>query len=372
LLRSRTLLGQLLQLCSGHHGAAAAGTTSGIPGNSSSGGSGGTGDTEDAHPHITALAAVLGGASACMAALQRVEACHTTAADNGTTTAGATAAADSSTGTSATAAAGGAVQTLTGAAAAALHADAAAAAVSVLSWFVTDAALQQWQQRAQAAASNTDSTAAASSSFNKSSSSKLSPRGGLSLVPPDPQAMDFLVDELAFACQLCQRYLDFCAEEMQLDSTTTTTATASTETSGTTSSSSSDSSSDSVAALIVQLQVLVGAYVQLEDAYCLLNVKEALRIAEPIEVSCFSCDRCCATFEMCLCRLVRYIVHFERAVQHRAASAVVAAMQSNRPRLPCVLSDGISQSSNSCPACNPMLPLLALLLLRNRCRQGSS
>jgi COG4 transport protein len=246
-----------------------------MPGSSSSNGSGNTGEAEDAHPHITALAAVLGGASACMAALQRVEACHSTTASTVNTTAGATTAgaADAATGTAA--------QTLTGAAAAALHSDAAAAAVSVLGWFVADAALQQWQQRAQAAASNTDSTAAAaSSSGNSSSSSKLSPKGGVTLAPPDPQAMDFLVDELSFACQLCQRYLDFCADEMHLDSTTATAAPAAAA-----DTTSSSSSSSSIAALVVQLQVLVGAYVQLEDAYCLLNVKEALRIAEPIEVS---------------------------------------------------------------------------------------
>lgn len=33
-----------------------------------------------------------------------------------------------------------------------------------------------------------------------------------------------------------------------------------------------------------KLQMLVGAYVQLEGAYCLLNVREAIQIAESIEV----------------------------------------------------------------------------------------
>ena len=36
--------------------------------------------------------------------------------------------------------------------------------------------------------------------------------------------------------------------------------------------------------LIDKLQMLVGAYVQLEGAYCVLNVREAIQIAESIEV----------------------------------------------------------------------------------------
>ena len=34
----------------------------------------------------------------------------------------------------------------------------------------------------------------------------------------------------------------------------------------------------------VQVRLIEGAYVQLEDAYCLRSVEEAMRIAEPIEV----------------------------------------------------------------------------------------
>lgn len=41
--------------------------------------------------------------------------------------------------------------------------------------------------------------------------------------------------------------------------------------------------------LAEQVQVIAGAYVQLEDAYCLRSVEEAMRIAEPIEV----CSRHC-------------------------------------------------------------------------------
>lgn len=33
-----------------------------------------------------------------------------------------------------------------------------------------------------------------------------------------------------------------------------------------------------------KMRVVEGAYVQLEDAYCLRSVEEAMRIAEPIEV----------------------------------------------------------------------------------------
>lgn len=33
-----------------------------------------------------------------------------------------------------------------------------------------------------------------------------------------------------------------------------------------------------------QVRLIEGAYVQLEDAYCLRSVEEAMRIAEPIEV----------------------------------------------------------------------------------------
>lgn len=34
----------------------------------------------------------------------------------------------------------------------------------------------------------------------------------------------------------------------------------------------------------MQVRLVEGAYVQLEDAYCLRSVEEAMRIAEPIEV----------------------------------------------------------------------------------------
>lgn len=34
----------------------------------------------------------------------------------------------------------------------------------------------------------------------------------------------------------------------------------------------------------MQVRLIEGAYVQLEDAYCLRSVEEAMRIAEPIEV----------------------------------------------------------------------------------------
>lgn len=36
--------------------------------------------------------------------------------------------------------------------------------------------------------------------------------------------------------------------------------------------------------IALQLRLVEGAYVQLEDAYCLRSVEEAMRIAEPIEV----------------------------------------------------------------------------------------
>ena len=45
-----------------------------------------------------------------------------------------------------------------------------------------------------------------------------------------------------------------------------------------------------------QVRVVEGAYVQLEDAYCLRSVEEAMRIAEPIEViiipNATPCARC--------------------------------------------------------------------------------
>lgn len=36
--------------------------------------------------------------------------------------------------------------------------------------------------------------------------------------------------------------------------------------------------------LLNKVRLIEGAYVQLEDAYCLRSVEEAMRIAEPIEV----------------------------------------------------------------------------------------
>lgn len=38
-----------------------------------------------------------------------------------------------------------------------------------------------------------------------------------------------------------------------------------------------------------QVRLVEGAYVQLEDAYCLRSVEEAMRIAEPIEVCMYVC-----------------------------------------------------------------------------------
>ncbi|CAN0018701.1 unnamed protein product, partial [Discosporangium mesarthrocarpum] len=75
----------------------------------------------------------------------------------------------------------------------------------------------------------------------------------------DARSMDFVIDEIAFICQLCHRYLDFLSDKMGLEE-------------------------DRLTLFFVELQVLEGAYVQLEDAYCLRTVEEAVRIAVPIEV----------------------------------------------------------------------------------------
>ncbi|CAN0199158.1 unnamed protein product, partial [Phaeothamnion confervicola] len=180
-------------------------------------GRGGGGEDSDAQPHVTALAAVLGAASKCMAKLARA----------------------------------GLDPDATAAPAALLHGDCLAQAAKVLDWFDNDSTLSRWQEQASAIAhggklEDIDGDGVGGAGEGKSG--------------VDVQGMDFIVDELAFISQLCQRYLDFSSEDMGVQT---------------------DSGSD----FLARSQRLEGVYVQLEDAYCLASVAEAVRIAEPIEVA---------------------------------------------------------------------------------------
>ncbi|CAM9406742.1 unnamed protein product [Chrysoparadoxa australica] len=128
-----------------------------------------------------------------------------------------------------------------------LHEDCSAAALDILQWFHHDSNLVKWQE---AAATTVQSPPPSSSGSNPSQREEKA--------AIDVQGMDFVIDELAFLCQFTQRYSDFCVEDVGLGSSEELTS---------------------------FMQQLVGVYVQLEDAYCLTSVGEAMRIAEPIEVA---------------------------------------------------------------------------------------
>ncbi len=76
------------------------------------------------------------------------------------------------------------------------------------------------------------------------------------------QDLDFVIDELSFVCQVIQRYFEFVEARDCLSM-----------------------SSEASQGLFQSFHSSIGSYVRLEDSYCLLSVKEAVRIAEPIEVS---------------------------------------------------------------------------------------
>ncbi len=70
------------------------------------------------------------------------------------------------------------------------------------------------------------------------------------------------MDELSFVCQVMQRYIDFVEARDCLSM-----------------------NSEPSQGLLQSFHRSIGSYVALEDSYCLLSVKEAVKIAEPIEVS---------------------------------------------------------------------------------------
>ncbi len=76
------------------------------------------------------------------------------------------------------------------------------------------------------------------------------------------QDLDFVVDELSFVCQVVKRYIEFVEARDCLSM-----------------------NSEASQGLFQSYHHSVGSYVGLEDSYCLLSVKEAVKIAEPIEVS---------------------------------------------------------------------------------------
>ncbi|CAM9503110.1 unnamed protein product [Scytosiphon promiscuus] len=110
----------------------------------------------------------------------------------------------------------------------------------------------------------------------------------------DARGMDFVIDEMALACQYCQRYLDFVADDLGL---------------------TEDQSSEFYA----QVRLIEGAYVQLEDAYCVRSVEEAMRIAEPIEVQ----D---GTYVSSMVEDASFLVHksLRRSVSTRSEQAIMA------------------------------------------------
>ncbi|CBN77966.1 conserved unknown protein [Ectocarpus siliculosus] len=99
---------------------------------------------------------------------------------------------------------------------------------------------------------------------------------------------------MALACQYCHRYLDFVADDLGLPE---------------------DQSSEFYA----QVRLIEGAYVQLEDAYCLRSVEEAMRIAEPIEVQ----D---GTYVSSMVEDASFLVHksLRRSVSTRSEQAIMA------------------------------------------------
>jgi hypothetical protein len=133
-----------------------------------------------------------------------------------------------------------------------LHEDCSEATVQVLTWLHEDCAIEWWRNQAEAALKKASKSPPPSSSGGLHSA----PSPGASF---DACGMDFLVDELAFVCQVVQCYLDFVMARGIVQDV---------------------HSSD----LFTRLQLCLGAYISLEDAYCILSVAEAMRIVEPIEV----------------------------------------------------------------------------------------
>eukprot|EP00752_Nemacystus_decipiens_P003041 g2819.t1 len=241
----------------------------------------------DPHPHITALATVLGEASKLMVRL-----------------------AESSLGD-------GVMEPV----AELLHKDSKAQAVKVLEWFQHDADLPKWQAQVsgrrgggagQGAVPVAGGSSAPSSGNGRVGGSGPGSNGGRAAAGTagfgggtdgggggtgsafDARGMDFVIDEMALACQYCQRYLDFVADDLGL---------------------AEDQSSE----FYVQVRLIEGAYVQLEDAYCLRSVEEAMRIAEPIEVQ----D---GTYVSSMVEDASFLVHksLRRSVSTRSEQAIMA------------------------------------------------
>ncbi|CAM9593874.1 unnamed protein product [Ectocarpus sp. 4 AP-2014] len=241
-------------------------------GDASEGGKGGAAAAADPHPHITALATVLGEGSKLMVRL-----------------------AESSQGDG-----------VTEPVAELLHKDSKTQAVKILEWFQHDADLPKWQ--AQVSGRTAGQRAAAAGGGSRPSSAPTSgngrggggsgggggSRGGGGESLFDARGMDFVIDEMALACQYCHRYLDFVADDLGLPE---------------------DQSSEFYA----QVRLIEGAYVQLEDAYCLRSVEEAMRIAEPIEVQ----D---GTYVSSMVEDASFLVHksLRRSVSTRSEQAIMA------------------------------------------------
>ncbi|CAN0150194.1 unnamed protein product, partial [Ectocarpus sp. 12 AP-2014] len=243
------------------------------------GGKGGAAVAADPHPHITALATVLGEGSKLMVRL-----------------------AESSLGD-------GVMEPV----AELLHKDSKTQAVKILEWFQHDADLPKWQaqvsgrtagQRAAAAGGGSRPSSAPTSGNGRggggggggggSGSGGGGSGGGGGEGLFDARGMDFVIDEMALACQYCHRYLDFVADDLGLPE---------------------DQSSEFYA----QVRLIEGAYVQLEDAYCLRSVEEAMRIAEPIEVQ----D---GTYVSSMVEDASFLVHksLRRSVSTRSEQAIMA------------------------------------------------
>ncbi|KAG5185348.1 hypothetical protein JKP88DRAFT_262701 [Tribonema minus] len=235
-------------------------------------------DAEDAHPHVTAVAAVLGTAAAQLARLRGAGLTAAAAAAGGGGGAAAAAAGGTAGGQASAAAA----------AAAQLHGEACAAATSALTWFEADAGLARWLERAQTAVQANMQQQQQQAAATTARPPPRSPARPPPAPPLDPKTMDFLIDELAFACQLGQRYLDFAAQEgvSCCEGGPNPSARASPPRAARSPRKGGDEEGEGgEGGLLSRVQALVGAYVQLEDAYCLLSVHKALRIAEPIEVT---------------------------------------------------------------------------------------
>ena len=115
-------------------------------------------------------------------------------------------------------------------------------------------------------------------------------------------ALDKLLDELALVCQIAHRYCRFASDVLAVNmhhQPTTSTA-------------------PSIIALLSQIE---GAYIRLEDMYCMDNVRHALAIAEPLETQHSSGVIISSAVTDCFFLLRKCA---ERAITTLSAQAVVA------------------------------------------------